>query len=202
MRLRRNTFRSAARRRSGVSRQGKRPRDTSALRRSGYRIGRHAPAGSGSHRSGWRRRHSFLPHLRWLRSHRQENWGSRHDASGREEGPFLRTYSSQVSLFVTDDSDVECALRTQLSAAGIKLAHQPLRVDQRNERIVVLCEGGESHLMDILYPALGCDVRSQLATNLGAKCTEIGTLEVDAHQQTTVEGIYAVDTVITVNGIF
>jgi hypothetical protein len=28
-----------------------------------------------------------------------------------------------------------------LSAAGIKLARQPLRVDQRNERIVVLCEG-------------------------------------------------------------
>jgi thioredoxin reductase (NADPH) len=110
---------------------------------------------------------------------------------------FLRTYSSQVSLFSTDDSDVECALRTQLTAAGIKLARQPLRVDQRNERIVVLCEGGESHLMDILYPALGCDVRSQLATNLGAKCTEIGTLEVDAHQQTTVEGIYAVGDVVT-----
>ena len=51
--------------------------------------------------------------------------------------------------------------------------------------------------MDILYPALGCDVRSQLATNLGAKCTEIGTLEVDAHQQTTVEGIYAVGDVVT-----
>src|SRR3954451_3438600 len=110
---------------------------------------------------------------------------------------FLRTYSSQVSLFVTDDSDVECALRTQLSAAGIKLARQPLRVDQRNERIAILCEGGESHLMDILYPALGCDVRSQLATNLGAKCTEIGTLEVDAHQQTTVECIYAVGDVVT-----
>ena len=63
--------------------------------------------------------------------------------------------------------------------------------------MVVLCEGGESHLMDILYPALGCDVRSQLATNLGAQCTEIGTLEVDAHQQTTVAGIYAVGEVVT-----
>src|SRR4051794_7060178 len=110
---------------------------------------------------------------------------------------FLRTYSPHVSLFSTDDSDFECVLRTQLTVAGIKLACKPLRVDQRNDRIVVLCEGGESHLLDILYPALGCNVRSQLATNLGAKCTEIGTLVVDAHQQTTVERIYAVGDVVT-----
>jgi thioredoxin reductase (NADPH) len=117
-------------------------------------------------------------------------------AAGKE-ALFLRTYSPHVSLFPTDDSDFECALRTQLTVVGIKLARYPLRVDQRNESIVVLCEGGESHQMDILYPALGCNVRSQLATNLGAKCTEIGTLEVDAHQQTTVEGIYAVGDVVT-----
>jgi thioredoxin reductase (NADPH) len=109
---------------------------------------------------------------------------------------FLRTYSRHVSLFLTD-SNFEYASLTQLTVAGIKLAPHPLRVDQRNKSIVVLCEGGESHQLDILYPALGCDVRSQLATNLGAKCTEIGTLEVDAHQQTTVGGIYAVGDVVT-----
>jgi thioredoxin reductase (NADPH) len=110
---------------------------------------------------------------------------------------FLRTYSSHVSLFLTDDSDLECGLRAQLTAAGIKLVRNPLRLDQRNDRIAVLCEGGESHLLDIVYPVLGCNVRSQLATNLGAKCTELGTLEVDAHQQTTVEGLYAVGDVVT-----
>jgi thioredoxin reductase (NADPH) len=110
---------------------------------------------------------------------------------------FLRTYSPHVSLFPTDDSDFECALRTKLKVAGIKLARHPLRVDQRNDRIVVLCDDGESHPMDILYPVLGCEVRSQLATNLGARCTGIGTLEVDAHQETTVEGIYAVGDVVT-----
>ena len=110
---------------------------------------------------------------------------------------FLRTYSPHVSLFLTDNSDFECVLRTQLTVAGIKLVRNPLRMDQRNDRIVVLCEGGESHLLDIVYPVLGCNVRSQLATNLGAKCTELGTLEVDAHQQTTVERIYAVGDVVT-----
>ena len=63
--------------------------------------------------------------------------------------------------------------------------------------MVVVCKGGESHLLDMVYPVLGCNVRSQLATNLGAKCTELGTLEVDAHQQTTVERIYAVGDVVT-----
>jgi len=110
---------------------------------------------------------------------------------------FLRTYSPQVYLFSTDGSEFECTIRAKLTVAGIELARKPLRVDQRNGRIVVLCEGGESHLLDILYPALGCNVRSQLATNLGARCTEIGTLEVDGHQQTTVDGIYAVGDVVT-----
>ena len=110
---------------------------------------------------------------------------------------FLRTYSPHVTLFLTDDADFECVLRRQLTVAGIKLARNPLRMEQRNDRIVVRCEGGESHLLDIVYPVLGCDVRSQLATNLGAKCTESGTLEVNAHQQTTVECIYAVGDVVT-----
>ena len=110
---------------------------------------------------------------------------------------FLRTYSRHVSLFSTDNSDFECGLRTQLTVAGIKLAGNPLRVDQRNDRLLVQCDGGKSHLVDILYPALGCHVRSELATNLGAHCTEIGTLEVDAHQQTTIGGIYAVGEVVS-----
>jgi thioredoxin reductase (NADPH) len=70
-------------------------------------------------------------------------------------------------------------------------------VEQRNERIAVFCEEGENHLLDVLYPALGCNVRSQLATSLGARCTEVGTVEVDEHQQTSVERVYAVGDVVS-----
>jgi thioredoxin reductase (NADPH) len=80
---------------------------------------------------------------------------------------FLRTYSRHVSLFWTDGSDSECGLRTQLAVAGIELAGNPLRVDQRNDRLVIQCDDGKSHIVDILYPALGCNVRSELAINLG-----------------------------------
>jgi thioredoxin reductase (NADPH) len=51
--------------------------------------------------------------------------------------------------------------------------------------------------VDVLYPALGCDVRSQLATALGARCTEIGNLHVDDKQRTSVEGLYAAGDVVT-----
>ena len=131
------------------------------------------------------------------RNVRPENWVLGTMQAAGKRALFLRTYSPHVSLFLTDDLAFECVLRTQLTVAGIKLVRNPLRMDQRNDRIVVLCEGGESHLLDIVYPVLGCNVRSQLATNLGAKCTELGTLEVDAHQQTTVERIYAVGDVVT-----
>jgi thioredoxin reductase (NADPH) len=50
---------------------------------------------------------------------------------------------------------------------------------------------------DIVYPALGCDARSQLAVNLGAETTEFGCLKVNEHQQTTLEGVYAAGDVVS-----
>jgi len=48
-----------------------------------------------------------------------------------------------------------------------------------------------------LYPALGCTVRSELAISLGAACDSTGNLRVDAHQQTTVDFLYAAGDVVT-----
>lgn len=56
---------------------------------------------------------------------------------------------------------------------------------------------GEIHEVDALYPALGCNVRSDLATGLGASSTENGHLEVDDHHCTTIEGLYAAGDVVT-----
>jgi thioredoxin reductase (NADPH) len=110
---------------------------------------------------------------------------------------FLRTYSPYASLFVFDDVEPEPTFGALLTDAGVKIARSPLRVDQRDDCIVIFDAGGEAHLLDVLYPALGCTVRSDIATNLGARCTETSTLEVDEHQQTTVECIYAVGEVVT-----
>jgi len=63
--------------------------------------------------------------------------------------------------------------------------------------VTVATQGGEIHEMDALYPALGCKVRSDLATALGASSNENGNLQVDDHQRTTVEGLYAAGDVVT-----
>jgi thioredoxin reductase (NADPH) len=50
---------------------------------------------------------------------------------------------------------------------------------------------------DVMYPALACEVRSDLASPLGAARTDLGCLKVDAHQRTTVEGLYAAGDVVS-----
>jgi thioredoxin reductase (NADPH) len=51
--------------------------------------------------------------------------------------------------------------------------------------------------VDVLYPALGAAVRSQLAVELGARCTEDGALIVDEKQRTSVEDLYAAGDVVS-----
>jgi thioredoxin reductase (NADPH) len=56
---------------------------------------------------------------------------------------------------------------------------------------------GEERRFDVLYPALGCDVHSRLATVLGARCNADGLLEVDGRQRTSIEGLYAAGDVVS-----
>jgi thioredoxin reductase (NADPH) len=50
---------------------------------------------------------------------------------------------------------------------------------------------------DIVYPAMGCEVRSGLASAMGAETTEVGCLKVDEYQRTTVQGLYAAGDVVS-----
>ena len=72
-----------------------------------------------------------------------------------------------------------------------------MRVTRDGDKVTVIVSDGESHVVDALYPALGCEVRSELATRLGARCTDQGNLHVDDHQQTTVPGLYAAGDVVS-----
>lgn len=111
---------------------------------------------------------------------------------------FLRTYSRDITLFATgSDSAAAPELRDRLRQAGIVLGGQPSVVAPDGETVRVTAGGGKSYVLDALYPAMGCDVRSGLATKLGAACTAYGTLQVDEHQRTTVEGLYGAGDVVT-----
>ena len=118
------------------------------------------------------------------------------DEAGRK-ALFLRTYSRQVILFETGQKPVGAQMRQTLTQAGIELAGRPVRAECVEDGVTVTVEGGARFDLDVLYPALGCDVRSELATRLGADCTEMGNLKVDAHQETSVEGLYAAGDIVS-----
>ena len=106
---------------------------------------------------------------------------------------FLRTYSRELVLFPTEiDGD-----RAELEKGGVAITARPLAVMPEGERVMVRTEDGQRHLVDTLYPAMGCSVRSQLATALGADCTDMGNLRVDDHQRTNVEGLFGAGDVVS-----
>jgi thioredoxin reductase (NADPH) len=113
-------------------------------------------------------------------------------ADAGKKALFLRTYSSTVIVFETNDgNDAPVEMQQTLKEAGVKIAGQPVKVECTNGKVAVKVCCGRRIDIDILYPALGCTVRSELATALGAKCDETGNLLVDNHQQTSIEYLYA-----------
>ena len=89
-------------------------------------------------------------------------------------------------------------MQKKLDEENVRIVRNVKQITFADESIVaVVNENGERHELDALYPALGCTVRSNLATALGASCTENGNLVVDDHQRTTVEGLYAAGDVVT-----
>jgi thioredoxin reductase (NADPH) len=110
---------------------------------------------------------------------------------------FLRTYARDVTLLslegqpAADPETARC-----LSQAGIKVAG-PVRAIERGETDIRMVIGSETQTYEVMYPALGCNVRSELASDLGASINDVGCLEVDAHQRTTVQGIYAAGDVVS-----
>jgi thioredoxin reductase (NADPH) len=122
-------------------------------------------------------------------------YGSIADAEGKAR--FLRTYSRSVTLLPLE-AEIDAAVLARLAQAGIALAPSPpadFRPMQSGIE-VELCNGKQLRF-DVLYPVLGCEVRSDLATPLGARCNEVGCLEVNANQQTSIEGVYAAGDVVS-----
>lgn len=94
---------------------------------------------------------------------------------GETETRFLRTYSSDVTLFPPSE-----VVEVLTSAAGIAV--------RRRAGNVVAC--------DALYVGLGVEVGSELAARLGARRDAQGYLAVDQRQQTSVPGLYAAGDVV------
>ena len=69
--------------------------------------------------------------------------------------------------------------------------------DPRHLSGVVDFDRADSQDFDTLYPVLGADAQSHLATALGARVDDNRELIVDDQQQTSVDGLYAIGDIVS-----
>jgi len=113
-------------------------------------------------------------------------------ADAANKAKFLRGYSAAVTWLRPANEPVA----NMEADAGIEVIDGVCELKRSGREIYALANG-KIHRFDIVYPALGCDVRSAIATELGAATAESGCLNVDEHQRTTVEGLYAAGDVVS-----
>jgi thioredoxin reductase (NADPH) len=107
---------------------------------------------------------------------------------------FLRDYSKNVTLLWQHKSPPPKS--KALEKAGVTVAMPVSGLEIHDLKIVAATSEGK-RTFDVLYAALGCDVKSDLATKLGAETGDAGCLKVDEHQRTTIAGIYAAGDVVS-----
>jgi thioredoxin reductase (NADPH) len=119
-------------------------------------------------------------------------------ATAAKKALFLRTYSREVVLLSIDAPKAfDREVLALLSNTGVKIVKGVVDVERSGDSISAVLANGERYRVDVLYPALGAAVRSQLAVELGARCTEDGALIVDEKQRTSVEDLYAAGDVVS-----
>lgn len=118
------------------------------------------------------------------------------DDTGVREAAFLRTYSDRVTLIHIGPAAALTA-NGELGRLGIELIRAPIdNVRLEGDRVTALSWGGAFRAFDLVYSALGTSPNAQLARAVGATVGEDGRLVVDAHQRTSVPGLYAAGDVV------
>ena len=116
------------------------------------------------------------------------------------EALYLRTYTDQLTLLLsaTDTRDLSEKTRLALQTAGIEI--EPIAtgsVTLEADGVTALSmEDGQVHRFDVVYSAFGTTSQTQLVTALGARLDAAQRVFVDAHQATSVTGLYAAGDVV------
>jgi thioredoxin reductase (NADPH) len=115
------------------------------------------------------------------------------------EALLLRAYTDALTLLTLGrEMQFSEPDREALAECGVTIVDQPVdAVVCENDRIEAWqMQGGAVHRFDAVYSALGLRMRSGLALALGAECDDDGALITDAHQRTSVPGLYAAGDVV------
>jgi thioredoxin reductase (NADPH) len=115
-------------------------------------------------------------------------------SGGAGEALFVKHFATEVSLYsIAEDIMLDPEQSRQVQRAGIAVQRERVQgmVFDDDGRMQLHLSNGATVKFDVVYVALGTLVNSGLAQTLGADCNGKGELIVDAHQQTSVDGLYA-----------
>jgi thioredoxin reductase (NADPH) len=119
------------------------------------------------------------------------------DGHGAAEAEFLQPYGAQVTLLAQRKAELPWHDEARLIEAEIKVIKEPVEeVLVDGDQVVVLLRDGRRLLFDTLYPALGSSPCTQLISDLGVELSESGCVITDAHQQTSLPGLFAAGDVV------
>ena len=139
-----------------------------------------------------------------------ETQGQRVAVLGREihglrESAFVAGFGNEVSwLSMGSQHAVSEQDLARLRDLGVRIVgHEPRHIRcEAGQGVLVEMSDGQTLAFDVLYPALGLAHASQLACALGARAQDDGQLEVDAHCQSSVPGLFiAGDVAVGLNQI-
>ncbi|MGR3756104.1 MAG: NAD(P)/FAD-dependent oxidoreductase [Tranquillimonas sp.] len=113
------------------------------------------------------------------------------------EAGFLRRYSEDVTLVLPAGDAATADEVDAARAAGLALLRAPAKAIRPGEnRIALDLADGTEAVFDTLYSALGTTPHAGLAEAMGVRLSEAGGVLVDAHNQTSVPGVYAIGDLI------
>lgn len=120
------------------------------------------------------------------------------DTNGAAEALFLRQYSRTITLMPLCHPDLSSAQSGELHEAGVTVVQGTLRsLEPKEDRMDVFLEGRPEALsFDVVYPALGCSPRSELAAALGVPIGKDALMPADAMRGTDVPGLFAAGDVL------
>ena len=117
---------------------------------------------------------------------------------GVAEALFLRGYTADLTLIAPDKahalSDDD---RAKLDASGIRTVDGPCQAVAAMKDCITVDTADGHYTFDSIYPALGSDLHTELAEQLGvALAKDAGCILVDNHQRTNLAGVYAAGDVV------
>lgn len=113
--------------------------------------------------------------------------------SGFEFGLLIKNWTKQLTIFTNGKPNFTEQQTSQLIASNIKIVESTLQeIEHENGQINrIVFADGYSHPLKALYAKLPFQQHCEVAKEIGCGIDELGYIEVDDFQKTTISGVFA-----------